>query len=92
MHRLFGCFLYISLIAAALPARRSIDRHPLGGQSPHPHDADARKIFIQVYIDALAPVETTSRVEGTDFFLFLLQVWINNHPANRNLKLGLLGE
>lgn len=31
-------------------------------------------------------------IEGTDFFKALLQVWIGNHPADKGLKRGLLGE
>ena len=32
------------------------------------------------------------RIEGTDFFDALLKVWIGEHPADKNLKTGLLGD
>ena len=32
------------------------------------------------------------RIEGADFFDALLKVWIGEHPADKNLKKGLLGD
>jgi len=32
------------------------------------------------------------RIEGADFFTALLKVWIGEHPADKNLKKGLLGD
>jgi hypothetical protein len=32
------------------------------------------------------------RIEGADFFSALLKVWIGEHPADENLKKGLLGK
>jgi hypothetical protein len=189
MHRLIGCYLYISLISTALPAWGGIDiagiriadNYPLAGQSLHLNGAGVRsKFFVKVYIGALYLAETTSsveqvlqnpgpksmqmsilyeeieaekitqgwsdgfaanlsadqlqqlaprlkqfnalfpalkngdriymdfvpgkgtvvkinndmrgRIDGEDFFRALLQVWIGNHPADKNLKSGLLGE
>jgi hypothetical protein len=31
-------------------------------------------------------------IEGADFFTALLKVWIGEHPADKNLKKGLLGD
>ena len=35
--------------------------------------------------------ETLDNIEGQDFFAALLQVWIGEHPADAELKRGLLG-
>jgi len=32
------------------------------------------------------------RIDGADFFSALLKVWIGEHPADKNLKKGLLGD
>lgn len=32
------------------------------------------------------------RIDGEDFFTALLQVWVGEHPADRDLKQGLLGQ
>ena len=36
--------------------------------------------------------ESRGQIEGADFFNALLRVWIGNHPADKGLKRGLLGE